>query len=100
MNVRARLTAPRSPKWRALRRHHLAAHPTCAACGRTRSLQVHHIRPVHLWPDLELDPDNLITLCEGVLRGRCHLHIGHLGHWYRWNPDVAADAAHALASAR
>ena len=35
---------------------------TCARCGGTNALVVHHIKPVHVDPTLELAPDNLITL--------------------------------------
>lgn len=60
-------------------------------CGyRGRGLQVHHIKPFHLHPDLELDPDNLITLCE--IKGRDHhLLIGHLDDWEAYNPNVRHD---------
>jgi hypothetical protein len=50
-------------------------------------LQVHHIKPFHLHPNLELDPRNLITLCE--LPGRDHhLLIGHLDEWESYNVNV------------
>jgi hypothetical protein len=39
-----------------------------------------------LHPDLELDPANLITLCD-----RCHLFVGHLGLWASYNPTCRAD---------
>lgn len=75
--------AIRSPGWRELREQHLKTHWSCVACGTRKSLNVHHVKPVALFPELELDPDNLITLCE-----RDHLHIGHLGDWQAWNPHV------------
>jgi 5-methylcytosine-specific restriction protein A len=89
-------SAPRSPHWPACRKAHLAAHPTCAACGGTTHLQVHHKKPFHLHPELELDPANLITLCEspGVDH---HLHVGHLGDWKGFNPNVDRDASRELA---
>ncbi|GCE16544.1 HNH endonuclease [Dictyobacter kobayashii] len=60
-------------------------------CGhRGKGLQVHHIKPFHLYPELELDPNNLITLCE--IRGRTHhLLIGHLDDWESYNIRVRAD---------
>ena len=69
----------------------MRGNPTCAACGSTLRLEVHHVLPVHVRPDLELTPSNLITLCEGE-----HLHHYTLGHGHNWdnyNPSVQADAA-------
>lgn len=39
-------------------------------CNRTSKLQVHHIAKYSLHPDLELDPNNGITLCKS-----CHWKI-------------------------
>lgn len=90
---------PRSPHWPAVRRVWLHAHPTCAACGGTLDVQVHHVRPFHLFPELELDPANFVTLCERVGTDH-HLHYGHHGDWHDFNPNVRADAAKALAELR
>ena len=62
----------RSSKWPAVRREFLRNHPCCEACGKTTDLAVHHIKPFHLWPELELVPSNLITLCEYH-----HFYLGH-----------------------
>lgn len=78
----------RSGKWATVRKHHLAKEPACAWCGGTDHLQVHHIHPFALNPTLhgsaapggELDPDNLITLCEAP-GWDCHLKYGHAGHF-------------------
>jgi len=91
---------PRSPEWPRVRAEHLRAHPTCEACGTTKGVQVHHVRPFHLAPALELDPTNLLTLCEGVVRGRHHLEVGHRGAWQRFNATARADAAAMLARRR
>ena len=82
----------RSPQWQRVRKEHLLREPACAACGhKGRGLQVHHIKPFHLHPQLELDPRNLITLCE--LRGRDHhLLLGHLNAWESYNEHVRDDA--------
>ena len=45
----------RSGKWRTVRRTHLEKNPTCAACGTTKRLIVHHCKPVYLDPKKELD---------------------------------------------
>lgn len=78
--------------WRRVRDEHLRNHPECAVCGRKTNLVPHHVVPVHVDPSLELDPGNLITLCEGPAFN-CHLFFGHLRNWTRFNPDVRADAA-------
>ncbi len=87
LSVRARVTGRRSPQWPAVRRLHLAANPRCAACGRTESPEVHHLEPVQVAPDRELDPANLITLCGGSRN--CHLAIGHGFNWRTWRPQAA-----------
>lgn len=90
---RAPVGAKRSPQWHGVQQAHLAANPRCVCCGGTNDLRVHHIEPFHLRPDLELDPQNLITLCESKRFGiNCHLLLGHLGNWRRWNPLVKFDA--------
>lgn len=88
---------PRSGRWPAVRDQHLASHPECAACGSDRNLTVHHVVPVSADEARELDPANLITLCEGAPGLNCHLYLGHLGHWASWNRHVRADAAWYLA---
>ncbi len=83
----------RSSKWRSVRKAYLKAFPFCAVCGGKRGLEVHHVVPFFVRPDLELDMDNLITLCERKNYGiNCHLLIGHLGNYRRHNPNVHGDA--------
>lgn len=79
---------PRSGHWPKVRADHLAKHPACEVCGNRENVDVHHCQPYHLRPDLECDPDNLITLCRDH-----HLLFGHLGSWTSWNKDVREDAA-------
>jgi 5-methylcytosine-specific restriction endonuclease McrA len=79
----------RSPKWSSVRKKHLETNPKCAACGRTTKLEVHHIEPVHWKPEKELDPENLITLCDNP----CHLVFGHLMNYKSWNKDVVQDCS-------
>ncbi len=82
----------RSPQWGRVEKQHLLREPVCAACGyQGRGLQVHHIKPFHLHPALELDPNNLITLCEIPERDH-HLLIGHLDNWESYNMHVRRDA--------
>jgi len=80
----------RSPEWRKVRDEHLEKFPLCEACGTSKELQVHHIKPFHLDPELELDGNNLITLC--MARFNCHLQIGHGGSFGTYNPNVEEDS--------
>ncbi len=88
--------AKRSPKWAAVRAAHLKRFPTCAACGSTKNLECHHLWPFHLYPSLELSPENLLTLCEGDTCN-CHLVFGHAGRWNLFSPYAREDAAAHLA---
>lgn len=81
--------AVRSPKWSSVRKEHLKQNPNCAACGKNKKLEVHHIKPVHTNPELELDPSNLITLCADP----CHILFGHLMDWKSWNTNVINDTS-------
>lgn len=88
------LSAKRSSHWPTVRKHYLGMHPVCAVCGGSEKLEVHHVRPFHIHPDLELDPGNLITLCESNHGGvNCHLAFGHLSNFKSWNESVRDDAA-------
>jgi hypothetical protein len=78
-----------------VRKHHLEKNPTCAACGGTTLLNVHHIQPFHIHPELELDPTNLITLCEDPMK-LCHCAVGHAFDWKSYVPTVVEDAAYLL----
>ena len=88
--LRGKPAVKRSPAWRKLEKEHLAKEPVCQWCGGRKSLQVHHIVPFHLKPIRELDPSNLITLCEAIGLN-CHLQHGHNDDWRKVNPDVVAD---------
>jgi 5-methylcytosine-specific restriction endonuclease McrA len=77
----------RSYSWTTVRKKHLENHPYCAACGRNKKLEVHHIKPFYLNPELELDPSNLITLCDDP----CHFVFGHLMNYKSWNTNVVKD---------
>ena len=68
----------RSPKWPHVEKLHLKLEPVCAACGSSKKLNVHHKKPFHLFPELELDLNNLITLC---MDKECHVKIGHGGNF-------------------
>jgi hypothetical protein len=92
-------TIARSGGWNALRKRHLAKQPTCQACGKKSQLAVHHIIPLHVDKTKELDPTNLITLCENPHSTFCHYTFGHLGiSWLRYDPNIIVDAAVHLAA--
>lgn len=80
--------AIRSPEWPEVRKQHIKNNPHCAACGRKDSPEVHHIEPVHVNPERELDPSNLITLCDKY----CHFALGHLMDYKSWNKDIVNDS--------
>lgn len=83
-------TLTRSSGWSLVRKIHILKNPTCAVCGKNKKLQVHHIQDFSETPELELDPDNLITLCMGSTK--CHFTFGHLGYWKSINPDIVKDS--------
>ena len=84
----------RNSKWPAARKKHLKVKPACEACGAVTELEVHHMKPFHLHPTLELDPTNLITLC---MENDCHLYVGHGDNFKAYNPNVIEDSAKVLA---
>ena len=79
----------RSSHWPKLEKEFLQQYPTCAACGGNKRLNVHHIKPFHIFPEEELNIKNLITLCMG--RTECHLLIGHGAAFKFYNPYVLKD---------
>ena len=76
----------RSSGWSKVRKEFLEKNPTCACCGGTTLLNVHHKMPFHDDPSKELDPENLITLCMG--KNECHLKIGHGDNFKCYNDKV------------
>lgn len=88
----------RSPLWSRARDEYVKEHPECAACSSKNHLQVHHIKPFHIHPELELDPTNFIVLCMDI--DDCHLNIGHGDSFKAYNPNVREDAAKFLSSSK
>lgn len=86
---------PRSPHWDEVRNEVVADHPYCAASGMKTGLEVHHIMPYHLRPDLELRKDNLAVLARPY-----HFLLGHFCNWQKFNANVVKDAAHWLGLVR
>lgn len=89
---KAPISAKRSSDWPRTRSEFLEKNPTCAVCGGSKKLNVHHILPFHLRPELELEESNLITLCERKKYGiHCHLLVGHLGNYRNINLHLFED---------
>lgn len=81
----------RSPEWRKVRAEFIRENGgRCALCGLKTNLEVHHIIPVHLAKDRELDKTNLLVLCENKSI-YCHFVLGHLMNWMAYNPTVVKD---------
>jgi len=82
----------RSPEWSRVRREHLERQPACVVCGETSAVEVHHVRPVHIFPHEELNPANLRTACRDH-----HYLFGHGMDWKAYNPNFDRDADRARA---
>ncbi len=83
----------RSDLWPSARKKHLKKEPFCRLCGGKTKITVHHIKPFHLHPELELNPKNFITLCEGKKTINCHLIFGHFGNFRtKYNLTVRDDS--------
>src|SRR5437867_3787002 len=70
------LGVARSGQWSRIRKDFLQG-KVCAVCGGTKDLQAHHLQSFHEHPELELDPRNLLAVCEGNHNINCHLVVGH-----------------------
>lgn len=88
----------RDARWNSVRKEHIRTHSFCIACGNTSNLEAHHIKPFSQNPELELDPNNLVTLCTCSVRGKmnCHLMMGHNGSMQEHNPNVVHDSIQML----
>lgn len=85
------LSVPRSHEWPKVRKEHLKHEPDCQWDFCTNNIEVHHIKPFHVDATLELDDNNLITLCD-CTNHRCHIDIGHLGNFRtKYNLNVRED---------
>jgi hypothetical protein len=86
----AGITKPRSPEWPKVEKAYRKLNPVCECCGSKTKLNVHHKKPFHLYPALELDTTNLITLCMDPSK-ECHLKIGHGDDFKDYNPNIMVD---------
>jgi len=70
-------------KWRKTRNAFYKLNKTCAMCNATKDIQVHHIKPWHLYPEERYSYENLVSLCLP-----CHFRFGHGRNWKAHNPIV------------
>lgn len=73
--------SPRSSEWSKFRNKHIK--DKCEVCGAKFFLEAHHIKPFYLYPELELEETNLVTLCR-----KHHLEWAHFFSWSRYNPEI------------
>ena len=78
-------TLPRNSEWIKVRRIFLKTHRQCEFCG-SRKRDAHHILPAWKYPEVELEPDNLMALCK-----QCHFVFGHLFNWKKYNIFLKQD---------
>lgn len=88
----------RTPRWKALRHEILERDGwTCACgCGRRGRLEIDHIQPVRLRPDLAFDPANLQALAPECHTRKTRIECGHTPQSPEreaWGNAVAALAA-------
>lgn len=80
----------RSPQWPTVRRKFLEG-KVCAACGGTEQLEAHHLVPFSVDRNRELNPENLLALCEHPAR-LCHFRVGHRYRWASYSRHATEDA--------
>ncbi len=81
----------RDPQWPALSKKMIKeAGNKCALCNKSKNLITHHIIPVHVNKELELNENNLIVLCEHLTHN-CHFFIAHCCDWRSYNPEIRID---------
>ena len=76
----------RSHFWNEVRKEHIKGQPECQVCGKIGKImsnEAHHILPFWKYPNLELDPHNLITLCRTH-----HFEWGHFFDFKSYNKDI------------
>lgn len=87
------LGTERDKRWlNEIRPAWLKDHPICEICGTAKDIQVHHVMIFSRHPELELDMNNLMTVCTSKYWGyNCHLII-HGGNFQYENPWAREDA--------
>lgn len=74
------------------KKDYLVLHPECAFCGCQKNIEIHHIQPLHLFPNLACDFHNFISLHDNS-NNSCHRWFGHLGNFSsKYNPYIREQA--------
>jgi len=81
----------RSREWSKVRESHIAENSFCEICNGDEFLEVHHILDVSNFPEYELHPNNLITLCGIRSKNKCHFKYGHMGNYRKTNYNLIND---------
>jgi len=77
---------PRSSKWPEVEKAFRKLHPRCEVCGTDKDINIHHLKSFATHPELELDFDNLWTVCRIH-----HFWLCHLGSWASLDENAKAD---------
>lgn len=75
---------PRDKRWAKESKQYLADNPHCVVCGTSDYCVVHHLKPFHLFPELEMCPMYWRTVCETPSHND-HFAVGHLFNWTNYN---------------
>jgi len=68
----------RTKRWQVLRHVILERDGwQCRCCGDRRRLEIDHVQPVRLRPDLAFDPRNLQALCPRCHTRKTRIECGH-----------------------
>ena len=90
----------RHKDWDRESRSFLAVNRHCLVCGRTESLQCHHVYPFHRFPELEMVKLHWRPLCTGGPLN-CHYLAGHAGRsWSHYSPNIALAVEQVRSMAR
>ena len=73
--LKKKLKSQRNKAWAELSLKMRTETPYCQKCGRKEHLQVHHLLPRKLYPQLVLEEWNLVVLCP-----RCHTFCRESAH--------------------
>ena len=80
--------AARSSQWSQTKRDFEILHPKiCPVCGTKKKIELHHLKPFHLSPELENDFNNLMWGCRDH-----HYFVYHLMSWKSFNINAKEDA--------
>ena len=80
------LGAERSPKWKQFCKDMEKMWGNRCLVTDSEIIQWHHVLPFHLFPESELDPQNVRPLRPDV-----HFLLAHLGKWASYNENILRD---------